>query len=183
MSKSARLVRLAVVAAIGCAAWAEPATGSAGCGPAYENLLDRHGAPLPTATPFIAWVEQDSKTAVVFRKNKGDIAALVARLRAEGTAEEQMLKASYWQAARCQKVQERCEGTCPVVAGKQQSCLPQLEAVKKKTPPKPPKKPVMKPPKLPPKGKKEPPHPPVHTKDGGKAGLTAPTSILRCFCR
>ncbi|MBI4905962.1 MAG: hypothetical protein HY820_20170 [Acidobacteria bacterium] len=141
------------------------------CGPAYEKILDFRGNPLPRETPYIASVELNSKTAMVFRKEHDDIHALVTRLKAEGGHEPQMLTAAFWQGVRCRKVNDRCEGECPKQGDRQLRCV-----LERHDPPNPP--PAKKK-----KGPTTPPSPP-HGKDSGKPKeIAQSTTVIRCLCK
>ncbi|MBM3735166.1 MAG: hypothetical protein FJW39_05205 [Acidobacteria bacterium] len=156
-------------------AWAEPV-----CGPAYSNLIDHRGARLPSNTPYIAWVEQDADTAMVFRQTGPDIEALILRLREGGEAGE-LLSASYWQQDRCRIVSGECRGTCPDRAGRKQVCSLYIETKEPKPKPSPPAKPPWwpKPPVEPKPKPKQGPHG-EERKDFAQAKKT---QTIRCICR
>jgi hypothetical protein len=161
---------IAAAIAIGQTVSGETKTETPACGPAYDKIVDFRGEELPRDTPYIASVELNAQTAMVFRKQDDDIRVLVARLEAEGGHDRDMLTMAFWQNTRCRKVNDRCEGACPVESGKQLRCV--VES------PDPPKDPPKNPPPTKGKGKEKEPH----GKDSGRPGAQGTTTI-RCVCR
>jgi hypothetical protein len=180
MRKARTIATVLSAVALGWLAWAGPSTlTEPGCGPGYRHLFDLAGNTLPPDTPYIAWVERDTDSATVYRQTPGDIDALIARLRAEGEVADPLLTASYWQAVRCRKVGERCEGTCP--DGRR--CSLETASTPKPKPPQPkptnPKPPKPKPKPVPKAKKKKLPH----EDHPGEPREFAQTKTIRCICQ